>query len=104
MLQRGDDFVFPGEKIGPGKIDARDRVVGDEGTVAGQVLDKELQLLQHFLFGKRIEFAALCLLQKGCSRKQRQTAGPDQHRLTLAEDLCGMDGVLPAVGSAGNTI
>ena len=87
MLQRGDDFVFPGEKIGPGKIDAENRVMSDERAVAGQILDKELQLLQHFLFRKRIKFAALCLLQKGCSRKQCQTAGPDQHRLALAEDL-----------------
>ena len=79
-------------------------MVGDEGAVAGQVLDKELQFLQHFLLGKRIEFTALCLLQKGRSREQCQSAGSHQHRFAMAEDLCGMDRMLSAVGSAGNTV
>lgn len=47
MLQRGDDSIFPGEEIRPGEVDAGDRVVGDEEAVAGQVLHKELQFLQH---------------------------------------------------------
>ena len=40
-------------------------MVRDEGAVAGQIFHKELQLLQHLLFGERIELPALRLLQQG---------------------------------------
>ena len=48
VLQRGDDLFLPGEKTGPGEIDAGNSVVGDEGAVAGQILHKELQLSVQF--------------------------------------------------------
>ena len=85
-------------------LDAGDRVVGDEGAVAGQILHKELQFLQHFLFGERIRLPALRLLRQRRAGKQGQPAGTDQHGLAPAEDLCGVQCMLPAVGLAGHTV
>ena len=48
-FQRGNNLVLSGQEIGTGEIHTGNRVVGDERAVAGQVLHKQLQLLQHFL-------------------------------------------------------
>ena len=48
-LQRGNDLIFSGKKVRACEVGAGDRMVGDEGAVAGQILNKEYQLLQHFL-------------------------------------------------------
>ena len=69
----------------------------DKGAVAGQVFHKELQLLQHFPLGKRGKRAALRFLQQRRTRKQRQSAGADQHGVALAEDLRRVNGVATAV-------
>ena len=46
-LQCSNDLIFSGQKVRACEVGAGDRVVGDEGAVAGQVLHKELQFLQH---------------------------------------------------------
>lgn len=46
ILQRGDDFVLALQKVQPGQVRAGNGMMGDEGTVAGQMLHKELQLLE----------------------------------------------------------
>ena len=79
-------------------------MVRDEGAVAGQILHKELQLLQHLLLRERIDFSALCFLQKWRAGEQGQSAGPHKHRLALTEDLRRIDGMFAAVRLARNTV
>ena len=47
--QRCHDPVLPFQELRPGQVLARNGVVGDERTVAGQVLNEGLELNEHFL-------------------------------------------------------
>ena len=69
MVQSGNDTVLPAQEVRTRQARS-DGVVGDERTVTGQVLHKELQLLQQ----RR-------------TREQRQPAGAHQYRFALAENL-----------------
>ena len=104
MLQRGDDLILPGKKIGAGEVDAGDRMVRDEIAVTGQVFHEELQFFEHLLLRERIELPALRFLEQGCPREQGQPARTDEHGLALAENLGGMKRVLPAVLPSGDAV
>lgn len=58
-LKGRDDPFLAGKEVRSCQIHAGDRVVGDEGAVAGEVLHKELQLFQQLFFRERIEFPVL---------------------------------------------
>ena len=99
-VERGNDFILPLQKVRAGQVHARNGVVRDEGAVAGQVLDKELQFLEHFFFRQRRKFSALCFFQERRSGEQGQAAYTDEHGLALTENDRRVNRVVTAVFSA----
>ena len=63
-LQGGHDLLFPCQEIRAGQVCTGNGVVRDKGTITVQILHEDLELSEHFLFGKRGELPSLGLLQQ----------------------------------------